>query len=283
MLFGAHVSSDKGLFNAPLNAAKIGAEVFQFFTRSPHGGSAGAITPDVAQLFKQNCKLLGIPSWYVHAPYTINLASANNRIRYGSIHIAREELERASLLGAKHLMIHLGSYKDFGRGLGFEKVIESLNKILDGYEGTTKFLIEISAGAGDNIGSDFDDIAKIIDHPTLKKYDIGVCFDTQHAFASGYDLRTPEAVKKTFENFNQTIGLDRLKIFHCNDSKVVFGEKKDRHEHLGEGKIGLEGIRAILNFMRSRDVDYIIETPPDKIAADLKTMKKLRNKLNDNT
>lgn len=276
MLFGAHVSIAGGVFNAPLNATAIGAEVFQFFTRSPQGGFTPPITPDVVQLFKQNCKLSGIPNCYVHAPYIINFASANERIRHSSIRIIREELERASLLGAKYLMTHLGSYKDLGESDGFAKVVSGLAEVLDGYNGSTKFLIENSAGAGDIIGSNFEKIAEIINHPNLKKYNIGVCFDTQHAFASGYDLRTPQAVNKTFENFDRAIGLDHLNLFHCNDSKIEFGEKKDRHEHLGEGKIGLAGFEAILGYMKNREVDYIIETEHDKILADLNIMKKFR-------
>ncbi len=281
MLFGAHVSIAGGIFNAPLNSAKIGAEVFQFFTRSPQGGPTPPITRDTTLVFKQNCKLLGIPSWYVHAPYIINFASANNRVRYGSINIIREDLERASLLDAKCLMAHLGSYKDLGEKEGFTKVIEGLEKVLNGYTGTTKFLIEISAGAGDIIGSSFEKIADIINHPDLKKYDLGVCFDTQHAFASGYDLRTSEAVKETFKKFDDVIGLSRLKLFHCNDSMIELGGKKDRHEHLGDGKIGLEGFRSILNLMRSRDIDYIIETEHNKIVEDLKIMKNFRRELNE--
>ncbi len=281
MLFGAHVSIAGGIFNAPLNAAKIGAEVFQLFTRSPQGGTTLPLTPETILVFKQNCKLLGIPSWYVHAPYIINFASSNNRIRYGSISITREELERSSLLGAKYMMIHLGSYKDLGEDEGFKKLIEGLDKVLSGYTGTTKFLIEISAGAGDIIGSNFEKVADIINHPTLKQYNINVCFDTQHAFASGYDLRTSEAVKKTFDNFDRTIGLDRLKLFHCNDSVVNLGEKKDRHEHLGKGKIGLDGFKTILNLMRARDVDFIIETEHDQIVEDLKILKNFRQELNE--
>ncbi|MEK7625499.1 MAG: deoxyribonuclease IV [Patescibacteria group bacterium] len=283
MLFGAHVSIAGGVFNAPLNAAAIGAEVFQFFTRSPQGGSTPPLTPDIIQLFKQNCKLSGIPNCYVHAPYIINFASANERIYHGSIRIIREELERSSLLGAKFMMAHLGSYKDLGESEGFTKVVAGLAKVLDGYTGSTKFLIEISAGAGDIIGSSFEKVAEIINHPNLKKYNIGICFDTQHAFASGYDLRTPEAVGKTFDNFDNAIGLDRLKLFHCNDSMIELSGHKDRHEHLGTGKIGLSGFKSIMNFMKNHYVDYIIETEHGKVTDDLKIMKKFRKELNENS
>lgn len=276
MLIGAHVSIAGGIFNSPLNAAKIGAEVFQIFTRSPHGGPIKPLTKEVIELFYRNLKLTGIPFWVVHTPYFINFGSSKNNIRYGSISVLKEELNRASLLGAKYLMTHLGSYKDLGKESGFNQLIESLDKVLKDYRGTTKFLIEISAGAGDVIGSSFEEIAKIIYHPTLKKYDIGICFDTQHAFASGYDLRTANVVDETIKSFASTIGLEKLKMFHCNDSKVSFKSKMDRHEHIGEGHIGSEGFKAVFQRPEFKDTIFILETEHDKIEQDLGALKQIR-------
>lgn len=278
MLIGAHVSIAGGIFNAPLNAAKIGAEVFQIFTRSPHGGSVKPLTPDVVNLFKKNCELTGIPFWVVHTPYFINFGSAQTNIRFGSISVLKEELERASLLGAKYLMTHLGSYKDLGKAKGYEQLINSLDKVLIDYKGTTEFLIEISAGAGDVIGKNFGEVAEIIYNSKLKKYNIGVCFDTQHAFGSGYDLRTPEKVKETFDKFDSSIGLDKLKMFHCNDSKVGFNAKMDRHEHIGKGHIGKQGFEAIFSFDKIRHLNFILETEHDLIAQDLEITKEIREK-----
>jgi deoxyribonuclease-4 len=279
MLFGAHVSIAGGIFNAPLNAAKIGAEVFQMFTRSPHGGPVNPLTPDIIALFKKNMALTGQVECYVHTPYFINFASANNHIKYGSISVVREELERSSLLGATYLMVHLGSYKDLGEEAGFTQVVESLEKVLDDYKGSTKFLIEISAGAGAIIGDTFEEIAKIIHHPKLKKYKIGICFDTAHAFASGYDLRSPAVVAKTFAEFDKTIGLPNLKMFHCNDSQIELGGHKDRHQHIGEGYIGTAGFEAIFNFKKIQGCNFILETEHDKIIEDLKLVKKMRDKI----
>ena len=149
----------------------------------------------------------------VHTPYFINFASANNRIEYGSIKVVREELERASLIGAKYLMTHLGSYKDLGEKEGFKQLVGALDKTLAGYKGETQFLIEMSAGSGAIIGDTFEEIAEVIHNSKLKKYNIGVCYDTQHGFASGYDIRSKEAVAETFKKFDQTIGLSRLKLF----------------------------------------------------------------------
>ncbi len=278
MLFGCHVSIAGGLENAPERAHDLGCEVFQMFSRSPQGGKAKEITPEIAKKFKADCKKFELKEVAIHAPYYINFASKNNRIRYGSINVIRDELERGSLIDAEYVMAHLGSFKDLGRKEGMKKVVEGLDKMLEGYKGSTKFLIEIAAGAGEVIGAHFEEIAEIINHKKLKSYNIGVCFDTQHAFASGYDLRTQAAVKKTFDDFDKIIGLKKLKMSHCNDSKVEFNSNRDRHEHIGEGYIGMDGFRAITKDKRLKNINFYLETKHDKVEQDIKIMKKLRDK-----
>ena len=206
MYFGAHVSIAGGLPNAPLNAAKLGCEVFQMFTRSPRGGWVAPLDEKIAKEFKDNCKKSGQKEWVIHAPYFINFASANPRIKHASITVTREELERGTLLGATYLMTHLGSYKDLGPEKGFDQLVDSIAEALKGYKGTTQFLLEISAGASNAIGSTFEELGKIVHHPKLKKYNVGVCYDTQHGFAAGYDIRTPKAVADTLEKFDKEIG-----------------------------------------------------------------------------
>ena len=154
--------------------------------------------------------------------------------------------------------------------------MEGLEKVLDGYEGSARFLIEISAGTGDIIGDTFEEIATVVHHLKLKKFGIGVCYDTQHGFASGYDIRTSEAVDATLNRFEATIGLDRLKLSHCNDSKVELGSRKDRHEHIGDGQIGLPGFRALLSDKRVKDINFILETAGDKVEEDLDILKDIR-------
>ena len=162
--------------------------------------------------------------------------SRRTKIRKGRI--IREELERASLLGAKYVMTHLGSFKDLGQEAGMKQAREGLKKVLVGYEGKSQFLLEIAAGAGEVIGDTFEELAELME-PLLKfKTFGGICFDTQHAFSSGYDLRTTDAILSTFKQFDKVIGLKWLKMSHINDSKVDLGGKKDRHEHIGDGKIG---------------------------------------------
>lgn len=279
MYFGAHVSIAGGLANAPLNAAAIGCEVFQMFTRSPQGGFLPPCDAKVAKEFLANCQKANQKEWVVHTPYFINFASANPRIYHASITVVRQELERASLLKAKYLMTHLGSYKDLGHDKGLKQLVNGLAEMLKGYKGKTQFLIEISAGAGEIIGDTFEEIAEIIHHPLLKKYDIGVCYDTQHGFASGYDIRTPEAINATLKHFDKTIGLEKLKMSHCNDSLTELGSHRDRHAHIGEGLIGADGFKALITHPKLKKLNWYLETEHDKVERDLKLLKSIRNKV----
>jgi deoxyribonuclease IV len=262
MKFGAHISAAGGLWNAPKNAAALGCEVFQMFSRPPQGGKPAPITEEVAAKFHAAMNEYKQATAYVHAPYFINLASGEPRIRHSSVGIIRDELERGSALGCRAVMFHPGSAKDVGQAQGVKQVIEGIDRVMDGYEGTCQLLVEISAGAGEVMGDTFEEIAAFLNGAERGK-EVGVCFDTQHAFASGYDLRTKKDVKATFDLFDKVIGLDRLVLSHCNDSMVDFEAHKDRHEHLGNGKIGLAGFEAIVKDKRLQHLDLILETPWD--------------------
>ncbi len=276
MLLGAHVSSAGGVDKAPERAQQEGCEVFQMFSRSPQMWKAPDITDEIADLFKKNMEKFEQKEAYIHTPYIINLASVNNRIRYGSIEIIKQELERGSKLGVKYAMTHLGSYKDVDTELeGPLMVADALKKILD-KEYETELLLEISAGAGEIVGSKFEELAYFLSE--LKDYKIGICLDTAHMFASGYDLRTKEAVTKVFDDFDKIVGFKNLKLCHLNDSKVDINEKKDRHEHIGEGYIGMEGFKAIFSDKRLQNINFVLETPGDR-EKDFKVIKKLRKDL----
>ena len=282
MLFGAHVSAAGGQWKAPGYGAALGCEVIQLFTRPPHSFAAKPITDEDAEKFKAAMKESGLKRAYVHAPYLINLASANSKTRFGSTSMLRDELERCSKLGVHAMMFHPGSAKDLGPEAGVQKVIEGLNRIMDGYDGSCQLLIEISAGAGAVMGDTFEELAAFIDGAERGK-DIGICFDTQHAFASGYDLRTKKGVDDTFKLFDKTIGLKKLVASHCNDSKVEFNSHKDRHEHLGQGHMGEDAFKFIVQHPKLQHIDLILETPYEKEGqpndprvADLKLLKKFR-------
>lgn len=281
MNFGAHISIKRGIDKVPERACKIGCECFQMFSKSPHGGKPLEITEEMADNFKKECKIYNLKNYYIHTPYYINLASANNRIYYGSISAIKEELYKADLIRAKAVVTHLGSAKDLGKEEAEKKLIKGLKKIFLEKEETvfkSKLLLEITAGAGEIMGDAFEEMAYFIKETEkdIKNNKLGVCFDTAHAFASGYDLRDKNAVKKTFDEFDKIIGLERLKLVHCNDSLAELNSHKDRHDNIGNGKIGLEGFKAILRDKRLKDLDFIIETPNGKEKEDLEILKKIR-------
>ncbi len=263
MRIGTHVSIAGGLWKAPINAAKVKAEVFQIFSRSPHGGPVKPITPDVVTQFESEMKKNKLDTFYIHTPYFINFASAKNNIRYGSISVVRQELDRGSLIGCKAIMTHLGSFGETPDKEGLEIVSKSISKVMEGYEGSTQLLLEISAGAGRVVGDTFEEIAAILENKLVSKYNVGVCFDTCHAFASGYDVSNQKGVDDTLKQFDKIIGLDKLIMVHANDSMAELGKHLDRHQHIGNGHIGLEGFKALAKHKTLGKLDWILETPKD--------------------
>lgn len=291
---GCHVSIAGGIWNAPKNAVDLGCEVFQMFTRSPQGGPAPKIDGEVIKKFKEEMEKWGQENCYIHAPYYINFASAQQKIREASARVIREELERGSLIGAKYVMTHLGSStsfekaqdgsltvnssKDFSRAEALKLVAEGVKKIMKGYKGSTEFLLEISAGAGNVIGDTFEELHQIINDVesdgVMIYHNLGICLDSAHMFASGYDVKTKEGFDSVIKTIKKTIGLEKIKLIHANDSMVDLGERKDRHDHIGDGKIGVEGFKNLIKAFP--EVDFILETKPDKVAEDIIKLKEIR-------
>lgn len=303
---GLHVSAAGGVANAPENARDMGAECFQFFSRSPRGGPAKVISNEQAKLFRSRSTQYGFES-YVHTPYYINFASQNNKIYYGSIAAVREELARGTQLGVKYVMTHMGSAASWAKpdlsltpdvngsqtsgvfpvsgvdersrkvpAAAIKHAIAGLKKVFAGApKFTTELLLEISAGAGAVLGDNFEELATLL--KGLGRSDVNICLDTCHLFASGYDVRTKETVDETMKKFKKVLGLARLKLVHMNDSKAGLGEHKDRHEHMGKGYIGTAGLKAILHHPATRNVNFILETKHDRyIKDDLTFLKKNR-------
>lgn len=271
---GCHVSIAGGIDKSPETASELGCDVMQIFTHSPQGGKTPELKKTAIEKFKSNCEKYKIKDVYIHAPYYINLASKNNRVRYGSINAIRIELERASALGAKYVMTHLGSARELGKAEALKKTIDGLKKVFDEYKGATKLLIENSAGAGDIIGADFEEIGEILSALSAKKYSsklAGMCLDTQHSFASGYDW------KNDFDNclkiLEKNIGLKNIKLIHANDSASEAGSREDRHAHIGKGKIGLWGFKRIARFAKKNKIDMICETAYPGVIQDIKILK----------
>jgi len=281
MKIGIHVSAAGGLVNAPSNAKKLDCETFQFFSRSPRGGTPPVITKQIAKEFKQCCLDLNLTEYYIHTPYYINFASTNSQIRRGSIEVVRQELERGESLGVTATMTHLGSAKDVSINQAQNLVADGLIAVLRNFTGKNRLLLEISAGSGQIIGASFEEIARLINlvEQKIKNHRLGVCFDTAHAFASGYDLRNELSVGQTLKLFDRIIGLDRLALVHANDSKADFNSHKDRHENIGQGKIGKSGFAALMSNPKLRKINFILETPWEDekvVKKDLHSLKKLR-------
>ncbi len=274
MKFGAHVSISGGIDKAPGRAFDLGCECFQIFTRSPRGGKPSELNENLLDSFLSNCAKHGFADYYVHAPYYVNLSSDNKEVRRSSIEIIKEELKRSSLLGANYVMTHLGSAGNASRSGAVQILASSLREVLEGYECETKLLLENSAGQGGTVGDRFEELAYVIDE--VGEPCLGICIDTAHLFASGYDLRTSEELKNMLSELSRVIDISRVKLIHGNDSKVGLGERKDRHEQVGKGKIGERGFRAIVNNPLLRGVDVIVEIPPEKVGEDIKFLKSMR-------
>ena len=275
MKFGAHVSIAGGIENAPLRARQLGCECFQMFTRSPRGGKPPELEDRLLEAFFLNCSEVSISDYYVHTPYFINLASGKEDLREKSVALVREELERSSALGVKYMMTHIGSAKDLQRDVAIGNVVDSVLRILGDYSGTTQLLLENTAGQGHTIGASFEEISLILKRVAYD--DLGVCIDTAHMFASGYDIRTREGIEELVESMDAAFAPGTVKLVHANDSKAEFNSSKDRHEHVGEGKIGIDCFSAMIGSPFFEDLDMIVEMPPPEVSKDVGLLKRLRD------
>ncbi len=276
MKFGVHVSIAGGIPKAPARAHELGCECFQLFTRSPRGGPPPKLDKHTVSEFLEECDKYNFKHYYVHTPYYINFASTDKKIRKATIAIIREDLVRANTLGVRYVMTHLGSKKDLNDDTtAVEMVAEGIREATKGLSIETVLLLENAAGQGNSIGSSFDELAQILKKADLKE--LGICLDTAHMFAAGYDIRTEAALDKSLNEFKKKIGIRKLMLIHGNDSKVGLGERKDRHEHIGQGKIGTKGFRAVVNHKSLRNVDLIAETPLEGAKDDIKNLKKLKS------
>ena len=258
---GAHVSTQGGVFNAPLNARKIGASAFALFTKNQRQWVAPPLKPNEIDQFHKNLQECGFAQRHVlpHDSYLINIGNPDADKRAKSLNALIDELERCRLLGLTLLNIHPGSHlREITEDKCLTLIAESINRAFDKTEGVT-IVLENTAGQGSNLGYRFEHLAEIIDQVDDKSR-MGVCIDTCHTFSAGYDLRTPDACEKTFSSLEQTIGFKYLRGMHINDSKTDFGSRKDRHHSIGEGSIPLTAFEYIMNDPRFNDIPLILET-----------------------
>jgi len=277
-LLGVHCSIAGGVENAPLAGGELGCTAIQLFTGSNQQWRAPRITKAQAEAFRRNMEEQGIRSAVAHACYLINLAAPDRTIYAKSIRAMTGELERAELLGIPWVIVHPGSPKERGLEWGMERIASAIDRVLDK---TAKLKVgialETTAGQGSSIGHDFAELAYIMDMIEASGR-VRVCFDTCHAFAAGYDLRTKPVYLKTWREFDRTVGIKNLIALHLNDSKKDLGSRRDRHTHIGEGKIGLNGFRLIMNDRRLAAIPMILETPKeeDGVGGDSKNLRMLR-------
>ena len=258
---GCHLSASKGFENMGLEALQINANTFQFFTRNPRGGKAKDIDKqDVAKLLKI-MKENNFAKILAHAPYTLNLCSADEGIREFAKNTMADDLRRMEYLPGNMYNFHPGSHVGQGVEVGIDFIVEALNEILTKNQ-TTTVLLETMAGKGSEVGSKFEELKEIIDRVDLDEK-LGVCLDTCHVNDAGYDV--VNNLDGVLQEFDKIIGLDRLKAIHINDSMNPLGAHKDRHQKIGEGYIGLEAFERIINHPKLRHLPFYLETPHDDI------------------
>ena len=277
-LLGAHMSIAGGLYLAFTRIREVGGEALQIFLSNQRQWETPPLTSEMIKDFRlqweKNQRLVVA----AHDSYLINLAAPDWTTAEKSVTAFADELVRAAALKIPFLITHPGSHRGQGVEAGLERFVHNLNSAisLSGTR-TVEVLIETTAGQGTNLGSTFEEISFILRESQYRDR-LGVCFDTSHAFAAGYDIRTSETYEETFCRFDQIIGLQRLKFFHLNDSKKPLGSRVDRHEHIGKGEIGLEGFRLLLNDPRFRDHPMVLETPKGKdLKEDKKNLRVLRS------
>lgn len=267
------MSAAKGYLNMGKEAVSIGANTFQFFTRNPRGGKAKALDTEDMTAFKAFAEEHDIKQILAHAPYTMNACSADAGLRGFAMEMMKDDLARLEYLPGNCYNFHPGSHVKQGVDVGIDYIAEMLNNVLTAEQSTT-VLLETMAGKGSEVGRNFEELRAIIDKVELDDK-LGVCLDTCHIFDGGYDI--VENLDGVLEEFDDVIGLSRLRAIHLNDSKNPMGSHKDRHEKLGEGHIGLAAVERIINHPKLRHLPFYLETPNELpgYAAEIATLKEL--------
>ena len=274
MRIGFHISIHGSIAFSVDRAEELGCKTFQIFTRSPRQWHSSEINLDVAKAFTDKITNRDIRPVFAHMPYLPNLASPRDEVYKNSVNTLISELGRCKLLNIPYLVTHLGSHLGAGIKKGVIRLTDGINQALTITEGGTTLLLENTAGTRNSMGSTFEDIQHIIEEVTHPER-IGICFDTSHAFAAGYDLRTEENIESIVQKVDELIGFERLKVVHLNDSKGDLNSRIDRHEHIGLGKIGEEGFRNILA-SKLGTLPLIMETPKDSKRDDMGNLDKVK-------
>jgi deoxyribonuclease-4 len=260
-LLGFHLSIAGGIDHVIERAVSRGLTAIQVFLKNNNRWEGPPLEEKTAKGFLEKRRIHPI---YVagHAGYLINLAGKGEK-HARSLEALKDDMERCDRLGIEELVVHPGSHLGDGRDKGIDRIITSLNRLNNYRDHNVRILLETMAGQGSSMGERFEDLAEIIEG-SERKEKLGVCLDTAHIFAAGYDFRTENDLEHILEQFDTTVGLNRLKLIHINDSKREPGSRVDRHEHIGQGEIGLDGFRLFLNDTRLIHIPMIMETPREK-------------------
>ncbi len=277
ILLGAHMSIAGGVNLAIQRARSIDCTAMQMFVKNNMQWFARPLARDEIRTFLEHQQRSELLSIFAHANYLINLASTNGQFHANSIRSLSEELVRADRLELPFLVLHPGAHLGAGEEAGLEKIVDSIDRVFSGLPKIkTRIALETTAGQGSCLGNKFEHLAYIISC-ACEPERLCVCLDTAHVFASGHDIGSEASVRKTFREFDRVVGLDRLVAIHLNDSKTACGSRVDRHEHIGDGKIGLPAFRFIMSDRRFRKIPKVLETPKGKeLREDVINLKTLR-------
>lgn len=256
---GSHISIAKGFKKAAQISVQIGANTFQFFSRNPRGGNAKEFNEKDIKAFQTIREENNFGKLLAHAPYTMNLAAANEDTYEFAKKVIREDVARMDSIGIDYICFHPGSHVGSGVEEGTKKIVDGLNQAITGEENIT-VLLETMSGKGTEIGRSFEELREIIDGVEHNER-IGVCMDTCHIFSAGYDIVND--LDGVLEEFDKIVGLERLKTIHLNDSMMPFGKNKDRHAGIGEGEIGMKALLEVVNHPKLREIPFFLETPYD--------------------
>ena len=263
---GVHLGTTGGASNAVERAVEIGANTFQIFSSSPRMWRAPKVDPKQAARMRELRAKHDVGPLVIHTNYLVNVCSQNEEVREKSVGAFHGEIERALALGAEYLVLHPGSWKGLTRNEGLTLAAESITRAIDGiaWQGTDfSILIENTAGAEFSLGGSFEQVAELVERLRATA-PVNVCLDTCHTHVAGYDLVSPEGYEETMAKIAATIDFEAVKVWHCNDAKAARGSKLDRHEHIGEGTMGVEPFRRLLNDVRFAHSAFVAETPVDQ-------------------
>jgi deoxyribonuclease IV len=272
-----HMRTGRGLDKAIETIKALELKAVQIFTGNPSAWRSAPVDAQATASFRKSLETLDVRPAMSHAMYLINLAGPNPNFQKKSREALRTELERSESYGCRYVVVHVGSHMGDGAQAGIDRVVAALDEVLGKAGGSTTCLLETSAGGGAYVGAKFEDLAQILARLPQHAERLGVCFDTAHAYASGYDVGGKEGMRKTLDFLTSIIAPQRIHACHCNDTTVSLGGKADRHVNIGQGNIGIEGFRELLNYEPLAHCAFVLETPGEEMLEGLENLTTLRS------